>query len=161
MKAMLFQRKHPVFSQQKLQKASRVFKSKIRGERGSASIEFVALALPLFIPIVIFLNHFAAASDARNIADDASRQAIRAYWASTNVLFAISNAQKTAEITARELGATERQISAMEYKFDCGQLICWGPDITMTLSIKIPDRDGRSSLIGSATETSSHWAVGS
>ena len=134
--------------------------SRVRGERGSASVEFVALALPLFIPIVLFLNHFAAASDARNIADDASRQAIRTYWASTNVLFAISNAQKTAEITARELGATERQISAMEFKFDCGQLVCWGPDTTMTLSIRIPDRDGKSLLIGSATETSSHWAVG-
>lgn len=131
-----------------------------RGERGSASVEFVALAVPLFIPIVLFLNHFSAASDARNIAEDSSRQAVRAYWSSTNVIFAISNAQKAAEITARELGATEKQISDMAFKFDCGQFICWGPDVTMTISIRMPDRDGASQLIGSATETSSHWAVG-
>lgn len=133
---------------------------RVRGERGSASVEFVALAVPLFIPIILFLNIFAGANDARNIAEDSARQAIRSYWASTNVLFAISNAQKAAEISARELGATEEQISAMEYKFDCGELICWGPDVKMTLAIRMPDRSGTTVLLGSATETSSHWAVG-
>jgi len=136
------------------------FFHRVRGERGSASVEFVALALPLFIPIILFLNTYAATNDARNIADDASRQAIRAYWASTNVIFAVSNAQKTAEITARELGANEKQISQMEFKFDCGKLLCWGPDVTMTLSIRIPEKDGKRTVIGTATETSSHWAVG-
>ena len=131
-----------------------------RGERGSASVEFVALAVPLFIPIVLFLNYFSTANDARNVAEDAARQAIRSYWASTNVLFAISNAQKSAEITARELGATEEQISRMEYKFDCGDIVCWGPDVKMTLTIRIPDRSGTSLVVGSATETSSHWSVG-
>lgn len=134
--------------------------SRGRGERGSASIEFVALALPLFVPIILFLNHFAVASDTANMAEDASRQAIRAYWSSTNPIFAISNAQKTAEITARELGATEEQISQMAYKFDCGEIICWGPDTHLTLSIRIPTRDGSRLIVGSATETSSHWAVG-
>ena len=143
-----------------LQRRLKSFLIRARGERGSASVEFVALAVPLFIQIVLFLNLFAATSDARNIAEDAARQAIRSYWASTNLVFAISNAQKSAEISARELGATEEQISKMEYKFDCGQILCWGPDIRMTLSIRIPDRSGQTFSVGSATETSSHWAVG-
>lgn len=137
----------------------RNFLIRVRGEGGSASIEFVALAVPLFIPIVLFLSHFSAASDAHNIAEDAARQAIRSYWASTDIVFAVSNAQKSAEISARELGATEEQISRMEYKFECQQVLCWGPDVRMMLSIRMPDRSGSSFQVGTATETSSHWAV--
>ena len=37
-------------------------KSIIRCERGSATVEFVALALPLFVPIIFFLHQFASVS---------------------------------------------------------------------------------------------------
>lgn len=127
-------------------------------EQGSASIEFVALAIPLFIPIFLYLNIFATHSDLRNIAEDSARQAVRSYWASTNILFAYSNARKTAEITAREMGASEEVISSMELHYSCGKLVCWGPDTTLTITVSLSDGDGR--LDADATETSSHWAIG-
>lgn len=130
----------------------------LKSERGSASIEFVSLAIPLFIPIFLFLNTFSAQSDLRNIAEDASRQAIRAYWASTNVVFAYSNARKSAELTARELGATEVEIAAMKLHYSCGKVVCWGPDTSLTITVSMGDKDGQ--VEGSATETSSRWAVG-
>jgi hypothetical protein len=36
---------------------------KLKDESGSAVLEFVALALPLFVPVIIFLSSFATASN--------------------------------------------------------------------------------------------------
>ena len=36
---------------------------KLKNESGSAVVEFVALALPLFVPVIIFLSQFAALSN--------------------------------------------------------------------------------------------------
>ena len=40
----------------------------LKNEDGSASVEFIVLALPLFIPLIIFLQQFAAVSAEENFA---------------------------------------------------------------------------------------------
>jgi len=42
--------------------------AKIRSEEGSAAVEFVLLAIPLFIPIILFMSSFADVSDKESIA---------------------------------------------------------------------------------------------
>lgn len=130
----------------------------IRCERGSASIEFVALAIPLFIPILIFLNHFAQQSNARNIAEDVARQSVHAYWTGSNIIEGLVNAANAARETALSLGVTEEELARMGIDTQCDRNPCWGPDVTLTIRISLKTKDGVI-LNGSATETSSHWAV--
>ena len=56
--------------------------SRIREDHGSAIVEFVALAIPLFIPIFIYLNQFASLSGNEEIVRVLAREGLRAYVAS-------------------------------------------------------------------------------
>ena len=48
-----------------------------KSETGSATVEFVALAIPLFIPIFIYLNHFSSVSANEDIARSMAREILR------------------------------------------------------------------------------------
>ena len=51
----------------------------IKEERGSASVEFVMLAIPLFLPIFIYLNQFASLSWGEESAQVLARESLRGY----------------------------------------------------------------------------------
>ena len=53
-------------------------------ESGSATIEFALLAIPLFLPISLFLNHFATLSNSELVARTLVRESLRAYVTSPN-----------------------------------------------------------------------------
>ena len=55
-----------------------------REERGSASVEFVALAIPLFIPLFIYINSFASMSDGQDSLRTLAREAMRGFVTSSN-----------------------------------------------------------------------------
>ena len=56
----------------------------INEDKGSASVEFVILAIPLFLPILLFLNHFATLSNSELVARTLVRESLRAYVTSPN-----------------------------------------------------------------------------
>ena len=56
--------------------------AKLRDESGSAIVEFVALAIPLFIPVLIYLNSFASVSGNEAVIRVMAREGVRAYAAS-------------------------------------------------------------------------------
>ena len=55
-----------------------------RDERGSASIEFVLLAIPLFIPLFLFMNSFSAVTDDQERLRTLARESARAFVTSAN-----------------------------------------------------------------------------
>jgi hypothetical protein len=80
------------------------FLHKLKNESGSAVVEFVALALPLFVPVIIFLSQFAVLSNDEFIVRTLARESVRAYILSANDLSATANARNTMNTGARELG---------------------------------------------------------
>jgi Flp pilus assembly protein TadG len=54
-------------------------------DSGSATVEFVLLALPLFLPIFIYVTQFAEISNKELSARTLVREVVRAYVASENV----------------------------------------------------------------------------
>ena len=62
----------------------RWIKKWIFDEEGSAVIEFIALALPLFIPLFIYLNQYASTSDAQASLRTLSREMARGFVTSEN-----------------------------------------------------------------------------
>ena len=72
---------------------------KLRSQHGGAIVEFVALALPLFIPIFIYLSHYASISDQESVLRTLAREISRAVVTSEND--AISTAKR---LTGRHIG---------------------------------------------------------
>ena len=52
-----------MFKSSKKPRFKSVLLRNLKNESGSAVVEFVALALPLFVPVIIFLSQFAGLSN--------------------------------------------------------------------------------------------------
>ena len=68
-------------------------KKALLDERGSASVEFSILAIPLFIPLFIFIGQFANTSDSQDSLRTLARESVRAFVSSSNdqIAFYVAN----------------------------------------------------------------------
>ena len=111
-------------------------------ESGSATIEFVLLATPLFLPILLFLNHFATLSNSELVARTLARESLRAYVTSPNNEVAPDRAWQVMTIGGRAEGLTEEQISNLDISFECSANPCITPNarIRATLKMQLPNQ---------------------
>jgi hypothetical protein len=130
---------------------------KLKNENGSAVLEFVALALPLFIPVIIFLSSFATVSNDEFIVRTLARESVRAYILSANDLSATINARNTMKIGARELGLNEERIKDLNFTVDCAGLLCITPNNKVEITITLRSQDGKRTSTATARETVSPW----
>lgn len=133
------------------------FLRKLKEESGSAVVEFVALALPLFVPVIIFLSHFATLSNDEFIVRTLARETVRAYILSANDLSATLNARNTLKIGARELGLKEERIKDLSFTVDCAGLLCITPDNKVEITVTLQNQDGQRASTATARETVSPW----
>lgn len=124
-----------------------------RDERGSASIEFVLLAIPLFIPLFLFMNSFSAATDDQERLRTLARESARAFVTSANDQNAFEVANSVVIEGAHLLGFVdpERELSV---EIDCSERPCISPDSKIVVTISIPRRQVQVSAI----EYVSPWA---
>ena len=130
---------------------------KLRDESGSAVLEFVALALPLFVPVIIFLSTFASSSNDEFIVRTLARESVRAYILSNNDLSATINARKAMNIGARELGLDPERIRDLKLAIDCAGIFCISPDNKVEATITLRSKDGKRTSTATARETVSPW----
>jgi len=130
---------------------------KLKNESGSAVVEFVALALPLFVPVVIFLSHFSTLSNDEFMVRTLARESVRAYILSANDLSATLNARNTMKTGARELGLKEDRIKDLSFTVDCAGLFCITPDNKVEITITLRSQDGKRVSTATARETVSPW----
>jgi Flp pilus assembly protein TadG len=130
---------------------------KLKNESGSAVVEFVALALPLFVPVIIFLSHFSTLSNDEFMVRTLARESVRAYILSANDLSATLNAQNTMKTGARELGLKEDRIKDLSFTVDCAGLFCITPDNKVEITITLRSQDGKRVSTATARETVSPW----
>ena len=135
----------------------RHFIHKLRDQSGSAVVEFVALALPLFVPVIIFLSQFAGLSNDEFIVRTLARESVRAYIMSANDLSATINARNTMKTGARELGIKEERIKDLDLTVDCAGLLCITPDNKVEITITLRSQDGKRVSTATARETVSPW----
>jgi hypothetical protein len=120
---------------------SAVLLRKLKNESGSAVVEFVALALPLFVPVIIFLSHFAALSNDEFIVRTLARESVRAYILSANDLSATIN----------------ERINDLDFNVGCAGLLCISPDNKVEITITLRSQDGKRISTATARETVSPW----
>ena len=92
-----------MFKSSKKPRSKSVLLRNLKNESGSAVVEFVAVALPLFVPVIIFLSQFAGLSNDEFIVRTLARESVRAYILSANDLCATLYARNTMKTGAREL----------------------------------------------------------
>ena len=85
----------------------------IRENRGSASLEFVLLAIPLFLPIFIFMNFFAESTDTQTSLRTLAREAARTYVTSKSDEIA-AEVMETAKPYAVRVHLTQRPRGGIE-----------------------------------------------
>ena len=133
------------------------FRNLIHSESGSASVEFVLLAIPLFLPILVFLNHFATLSNSELIARTLVRESLRAYVTSPNNEVAPNRAWQVLSVGGRAEGLNPEEISNLDLNFQCSETPCISPGgrIRATLKMHLPNQ-GRM-VTAQAEETISPW----
>jgi len=133
------------------------FIQNIKSESGSATIEFVALAIPLFIPIFIYLNHFSAVSVNEEIARSMAREILRVYVVSENDSAARDLSGKATQLLARQWHLTESEIDSLRTQMDCTRFPCLTADGRIKLTISFTDEETGRKVSASAQEHLSPW----
>ena len=125
----------------------------LRDQRGSASIEFVILAIPLFIPLFLYMSTFSSASDDQERLRTLARESVRAFVTSANDSIAFEVSRSVIVEGGRLLGF-ENTESEIKSQIICSQSPCISPDSEIVITLSIPER----SIQVSAIEYVTPWA---
>ena len=129
----------------------------IKSENGSASVEFIALALPLFIPLFIFLQQFAGVSAEENIARTLAREGARAYVSSSSDQSAEEMMNKVIMVAGKELGLTDEQFERLAIGLECSNSPCHSPNGKVQVTVHFSPNSQFRSVTASAQEYFSPW----
>jgi hypothetical protein len=128
-----------------------------KSETGSATVEFVALAIPLFIPIFIYLNHFSSVSVNEEIARSMAREILRVYVVSENDDAAKDLSGKATQLLARQWHLTDSEVASLRTRMDCSRFPCLTADGRIKLTISFTDEQTGRVVSASAQEHLSPW----
>jgi hypothetical protein len=111
--------------------------NRFRSDRGSATVEFVTLALPLFIPLFIYLSQYAHASNLEGGLKTLSREMARGIVTSENDSIAESVSYEIFYKAGSVLGFKEAiNNGELEYEIHCRNQPCISPnnEVKVTLT---------------------------
>lgn len=131
--------------------------NKFRDESGSAIVEFVALAIPLFIPVLIYLNSFASVSGNEAVIRVMAREGVRAYAASDSDYSGRIVSEQAIDLIAQHLGLTPKEIETINVNFECSRLPCLSANSRIRLTISFIDGKSHRTIEASAQENISPW----
>lgn len=134
-------------------------------ERGSASLEFLALGLLLLVPLVYLILVLGQLQAAALAADGAARQAARSWVQQTNIGAADAHAARSIAVSAADFGITGDRIA---WDRSClGDCLTASSRVRVDVRIDVPlplappvlglDRLARITMTGSATQTVSRF----
>ena len=140
---------------------SRIFRSKLKNwignDEGSAIVEFVVLAIPLFVPIFIYMASFASLSGNEAIVRTLARETLRAYMASENDHAGREVSAQALTVIATNLGLTEGEIRTLTTRFECSENPCLSENGRIRLTISYIDSRSHRTIEASAQEHISPW----
>lgn len=130
----------------------------LKNEKGSASVEFSLLAIPLFIPLFIFMSQFSHVSDAQDTLRTLSRETARAFVTSKDdeTAYFVANQVlvKGAELLGYNLDTSNRSVVM---KITCGTRPCIAPNNRVHIELRMTSPSGIEVEVA-AIEYVSPWA---
>jgi hypothetical protein len=128
-----------------------------RREDGGAIVEFVALAIPLFIPIFIYLNSFSSISANEVIARSMAREVLRVYVISENDDAARNLSSSATQLLARQWNLSPSEMASLRTHMDCSHFPCLTVNGRIKLTISFIDDQTQREVSASAQEHLSPW----
>ena len=132
-------------------------KDRLTSDSGSAIVEFVALAIPLFIPIFIYLNHFSSVSVNEEIARSMAREVLRVYVISEDESAARNLSGQAIQLLAHQWKLSDSEIASMQTHMDCSHTPCLSANGRIKLTITFTDNQTGRVVSASAQEHLSPW----
>jgi len=134
-------------------------KNAVRRDEGSASVEFVVLALPLFIPILIFLGQFSAVSSHEMVLQTLARESLRSYIESSNDQTGEALIRQVIEVGGKNLGLSPQEISAITVEMKCSKSPCHQPNGRVRITLRMdPSVSHGRTIEAAAQEYFSPWS---
>ena len=131
--------------------------ARLKSDSGSAIVEFVALAIPLFIPIFIYLNHFSSVSVNEEIARSMAREVLRVYVLSEDESAARNLSSQATNLLARQWKLTDSEVASLQTYMDCSRTPCLTANGRIKLTISFTDEQTGRVVSASAQEHLSPW----
>ena len=126
-------------------------------DKGSAVVEFVILAIPLFLPIIIYITQFADVSAIEINSRNLVREVVRAYATSEDLGDAQSRANTMLHFGAERMGFTEEEISSMTLSFSCSSHRCLTAGESVSARLHVTSSQTHRAIDVSAQEYVSPW----
>lgn len=126
-------------------------------EDGGAIIEFVALAIPLFIPIFIYLNSFSSVSANEEIAQSMAREVLRVYVISESDGAGQELSGRAAQLLARQWKLSDSELATLRTTMDCSHFPCLTANGRIKLTLSFIDAETKRKVSASAQEHLSPW----
>lgn len=129
----------------------------LRNQDGSASVEFVALAIPLFIPLFIYLNQFANLTGEEEMARTLAREGARAFVASSGSGTAEVMMNRVIMAAGEKIGLTTAQFSRLAIGLKCSESPCHSPNGRVQVTVHFSATSEFRAVTASAQEYISPW----
>ena len=133
-------------------------KKALRCEKGSATVEFVALALPLFVPIIFFLHQFASVSGQEEVARTLAREGARAFVTSSGQSSATAAMSAVIYRAGREIGLSDKEFERMAINIECSSSPCYSPNGKIVVTVHFGASKEFRAVTASAQEYLSPWS---
>ena len=141
----------------KVTRLGSLLRSLFSQEDGGAIVEFVALAIPLFIPIFIYLNSFSSVSANEQIARSMAREVLRVYVISENDGAAQEISGRAAQLLARQWQLSDTEVASLRTSMDCSHFPCLTANGRIKLTLSFIDDETQRKVSASAQEHLSPW----
>lgn len=140
-------------------KLLRFSKKALLKEEGSASVEFVVLALPLFIPIFIFLGQYAAVSSHEMAIQTLARESLRSFIESSSDESGEALIRQVIEVGGKNLGLSQYEIAAIDVEMQCSKNPCHLPNGRVRITLRMDSSVSHGRIIeAAAQEYFSPWS---
>ena len=133
------------------------FFDRIKNEKGSASVEFVMLGIPLFLPVLLYLNQFSSLSWAEETTRVIARETLRAYISSSDDGDGQYVASQAVHIIGLARGLSQRENDSISLSFSCSKQPCLSPSSVVKIKVSMKLDDGRT-VEAIAQEHLSPWS---
>ncbi len=97
----------------------------LKYEEGSAVLEFILLAIPLFLPIIFYLGQLGSLSAGEIKSRSLVREIVRAYVSADNENSARERSSIVMNYAANVLDFSAKEISTFEVNFSCSNNPCF------------------------------------
>lgn len=129
----------------------------IRREEGSAIIEFVIYALPLFVPLVIYLTAINQSAQIQYEARNFARQLARAYVTSPSAEFTAARITVVKDVFIASSFAANKINPDPRIEIRCSLNPCLSPNGKVTITVYLTSIFSNSKASATAVQTVDAW----